>query len=148
MAWPEHRLNNKATTASPISLAVIVKKPKLTTKIENDKKKKMIQRLKKYRFSALSILLSIVCIIAVIVVNRKIANQYLFSDGKTQALFGINEILIYSYKYYFLILGIVSLMFGLLAIRRKENKIAIIIALLLSILSFLSVTLRIWTLMI
>ena len=78
--------------------------------------------MKKYKFSVLSTILSTVCIIAVIIVNQKIANQYLLSDGKTRALFGIIEISQFSYKYYFSILGLLSLIVVLFAFKEKEKK--------------------------
>lgn len=108
----------------------------------------MIQRMKKYKFSVLSIILSTVCIIAVIIVNQKIANQYILSDGKTRALFGIIEITQFSYKYYFSILGLLSLIVGLLAIKEKEMKILFQIATFLSILSNISVFIQLWKVMI
>jgi hypothetical protein len=104
--------------------------------------------MKKYRFSALSIILSIVCIIAVIVVNQKIAHQYLLSDGKTRAMFGIIEMAQFYYKYYFSILGLSSLLFGLMAIRKKEMKLIIQIALILSVISNISIFIQIWKFMI
>lgn len=104
--------------------------------------------MKKYRFSVLSIILSIVCIITVIVVNRKIVGQYLLSDGKTRALFGITEILEFSYQYYLIIPNLISLFLGLIAIRKKEKKLTIQIALSISILSIILIFSRIWRLMI
>jgi len=86
--------------------------------------------------------------LAVIIVNHKIANQYILSDGKTQALFGIIEILDFSYKYYLLIPCLISFLCGLLAIRKKEMKFTIQIALSLSILSIISVFMEIWKLMV
>ncbi len=108
----------------------------------------MIQEMKKYRFSALSIILSIVCMIAVIVVNQKIAELYLLSDGKTRALFGIIENVQFYYKYYFSILGLSSLIFGLMAVRKKEMKLTIQIVIFLSIISNISVFIQLWKLMI
>ncbi len=108
----------------------------------------MIQEMKKYRFSALSIILSIICMIAVIVVNQKIAELYLLSDGKTRALFGIIENVQFYYKYYFSILGLSSLIFGLMAVRKKEMKLTIQIVIFLSIISNISVFIQLWKLMI
>ena len=107
-----------------------------------------IQRMKKNKFSELSIILSIICIIAVIIVNFKIANQYFLSDGKTKALFGLIELTTFYYKYYFVILGILSLILGLLGIKKKELKLTYLIALSLSVLSIILVFIRLWKLMI
>jgi len=104
--------------------------------------------MKKNKFSILSIILSITCVIAVIIVNLKIANQYLLSDGKTKALFGLKELTTFFYQYYFVILGIISLIFGLIGIKKKELKSLYIIALSLSVLSIIFVFIRLWRLMI
>jgi len=104
--------------------------------------------MKKNKFSVLSIILSITCIIAVIIVNLKIANQYLLSDGKTKALFGLIELTTFYYQYYFVILGILSLILGLLGIKKKELKLIYLIALSLSVLSIIFVFIRLWRLMI
>lgn len=102
----------------------------------------------KNKFSVLSIILSIACVIAVIIVNLKIANQYLLSDGKTKAMFGLIEITAFLYQYYFVALGIISLIFGLIAIKKKELKLLYQTALFLSILSIISVFIKLWKLMI
>ena len=104
--------------------------------------------MKKNKFSELSIILSIICIISVIIVNFKIANQYFLSDGKTKALFGLIELTTFYYKYYFVILGILSLILGLLGIKKKELKLTYLIALSLSTLSIILVFIRLWKLMI
>lgn len=104
--------------------------------------------MKKNKFSVLSIILSIACVIAVIIVNLKIANQYLLSDGKTKALFGLIELTTFFYQYYFVALGIISLIFGLIAIKKKELKLLYQTALFLSILSIISVFIKLWKLMI
>ena len=103
--------------------------------------------MKKYKFSILSIILSIVCIIAIVTVNQKIAKQYLLSDGKTQAMFGIIEIQFY-YKYYFSIMGLSSLIAGLIAFRKDEKKLIIQIALFLGIISNISIFIKLWKFMI
>ncbi len=104
--------------------------------------------MKKNKFSILSIILSITCVIAVIIVNLKIANQYLLSDEKTKALFGLKELTTFFYQYYFVILGIISLIFGLIGTKKKELKSLYIIALSLSVLSIIFVFIRLWRLMI
>ena len=104
--------------------------------------------MKKNKFSVLSIILSITCVIAIIIVNLKIANLYLLSDGKTKDLFGLKELTTFFYQYYFVILGIISLIFGLIGIKKKELKALYIIALSLSVMSIIFVFIRLWRLMI
>ncbi|MCX8531971.1 hypothetical protein [Chryseobacterium luquanense] len=73
------------------------------------------------KFSVISILLSLITILLSIKVNVNILNYYLSTDGKTQALFGLTE-LKYSYKYYFLIISLISSLFLFLAFKTKELK--------------------------
>ncbi len=108
----------------------------------------MIYRMRNYKYSMLSVVLGIVCIIAVVVVNQKIASQYVLLDGKTKALFGLAEILEFSYKYYFIIPSLISLFFGLMAIRRKEKRLMIQIAFFLGFLSIILIFVELWKLMI
>jgi len=76
-------------------------------------------------------------------INAKIYIQFLHSDGKTKALFNIVEYQ-YFYKYYFLSLSIISLIFSLIAIKKKEKKGFIILSLISFILSVLFVTISFW----
>lgn len=46
-----------------------------------------------------SIALSLISIAITIIINLKIANAYLESDGKTKALFGLIEFLQFGYQY-------------------------------------------------
>ena len=50
------------------------------------------------------------------------ANRYINASGKTRALFGIIEILEYSYRYLILIPGILSLILVGLIIRSKDFR--------------------------
>lgn len=76
-------------------------------------------------------------------VNAKIYNHFLHSDGKTKALFGIVEYQ-YFYKYYFLCLSIISLIFSSIAIKKKEKQVFIIISFIIFILSVFFVTISFW----
>ncbi len=104
--------------------------------------------MKKNLLSKASIFLSFITILIGLNINHDIALRYLSSDGKTQALFGITEILSFSYKYYFLIISLISIVLLIFSLRKKENKLMIGFAFGLNILSILIIVLRIWRLMI
>lgn len=77
----------------------------------------------KQLYSTFSIFLSALCILIISGVNIKIANRYLSSDGKTQALFVIVETLCFSYKYWFIGLSIGSIITSILGKRKDEETI-------------------------
>ena len=104
--------------------------------------------MNKYKLSVTSIFIGIACIVAVVITNYNISIRYLTSDGKTQALFGVIEATNFYYKYYFIIIGLFSLVLGLLAIKKKEKLLAIQLALVLSILAIISIFVQLWKLMI
>lgn len=98
--------------------------------------------------SMISIILSILCILIITWVNVKIAKQYLSSDGKTQALFGIVETLSFSYKYWFIGLSIGSIITAILGKRKNEGKQIFWISMALGIISMIIIFTPIWRLMI
>ena len=71
----------------------------------------------------LSTIFSVISVCALIYINIDIANRYVNADGKTQALFGIIELLEYSYRYLILIPGILSLVLAGLIIWSKDFKL-------------------------
>lgn len=73
------------------------------------------------KFSAISILLSLTTLFLSVKINFYILNDYLSTDGKSQALYGFIE-LKYLYKYYFLIISLFSLLFMVFAFKTKELK--------------------------
>lgn len=99
-------------------------------------------------YSMISIFLSILCILIISWINAKISNQYLSSDGKTQALFGIVETLSFSYKYCFLGLSISSIITAILGKRKNEGKQIYWIFMTLSLISMIIIFTPIWRLMI
>jgi hypothetical protein len=104
--------------------------------------------MKENLLSKTSIFLSFINILIVLNINHDIALRYLSSDGKTRALFGITEILSFSYQYYLVILSVLSIVITFISIRKKEKKRTIILAISLSILSIVLIFSRIWRLMI
>jgi hypothetical protein len=99
------------------------------------------------RMSSISIVLSIICIVLILLINYIIALRFNSADGKTQALFGIIELTNYSYKYYFVLLSFISLVFAIAAKRRKEPVKLNRIAFILGIISLVLIFLRIWRMM-
>lgn len=98
--------------------------------------------------STISIILSILCLLIITWINTKIANRYLTSDGKTQALFGIVETLSFSYKYWFIGLSIGSIITAILSKRKNEGKQIFWISMTLGIISMIIIFTPIWRLMI
>jgi hypothetical protein len=98
--------------------------------------------------STISIILSILCILIIAWINVKIANRYLSSDGKTQALFSIVEILSFSYKYWFVGLSLGSIITLILGKRKKEGKRIFWISMTLATISLILIFTPIWRLII
>jgi hypothetical protein len=90
-----------------------------------------------------SIGLSCLSVLLTFWINGCIANDYIHADGKTRALFGINELLSYGYQYWVVILGLSGLALSLTARRESRFKV---FALLFSVLSIVLVFVRLWRL--
>ena len=99
-------------------------------------------------YATISIFLSILCMLIITWINIKIANQYLSSDGKTKALFGIVELLNFYYKYWFVGLSLGSITLSILSKRNKEGKRIFWISMMLGLLSLIFIFTSIWRLMI
>lgn len=95
------------------------------------------------KFSAISILLSLTTLFLSVKINFDILNDYLLTDGKSQALYGFIE-LKYSYKYYFLIISLFSLLFMVFAFKTKELKAFKYSAVFILILGISSVFIGFW----
>jgi hypothetical protein len=100
--------------------------------------------MKYYKLSIVSLIFSIGTIVALLFINHEIALRYLSADGKTKGLFGIVELISFSYKYYFLITGLFSFIMSILAIRKKETKWLSYASLVISIFSIVSVLIQFW----
>ncbi len=92
----------------------------------------------------ISILVSNISIFITLFINHKIAEEYLKSNGKSRALFGIKELLQFNYQYYVVIPGIVSCILLILAIKIGIPTGKTITAALLSLLAITIVFVRIW----
>lgn len=98
------------------------------------------------RFAKLSILINLIFEIIILKINYDIAEKYLSSDSKTQAL-GLFEIQ-YFYQYYLFIFVIIAIIFSILSKRKNENQRLIYISIIFSIISIILIFSRIWRLMI
>ena len=105
----------------------------------------MVITLLKNKSLYISIIISLISIIITIVINIRIANEYLRVDGKTKALFGLKEILQFSYQYYVCILGVAAMIFAVKANNRTVSKT---MTLLLAISSIVLVFIRFWRLLV
>ncbi|TRZ41637.1 hypothetical protein [Robertkochia solimangrovi] len=101
-----------------------------------------------YSYSIISIAASGASILMILKINVEIAQRYMLSDGKTQALFGLIELSEFIGKYYFLGLSILALILAIIGFRRKEGKCINGFALVAGIVSIILVFSRIWTFMV
>jgi hypothetical protein len=84
----------------------------------------------------------------IIKINIDIADRYIQSDGKTKALFGIIEALVFYYQYYFIVLCIIALIFAIIGTKRSENRLINRIAYIIGLLTLIIIFSRTWRLMI
>jgi hypothetical protein len=99
-------------------------------------------------YSLISVILSGLCIAIIIKINTDIAQRYLQSDGKTKALFGITETLVFYYQYYFVGLSLIALILAIIGTKRKENRLVNRLAYIIGILSLIIIFVSVWRLMI
>ena len=94
--------------------------------------------------SRISILLSIIGLFIGITMQHHLFAGYQTATGKTQALYGLEQLAYIDYA----LLGLISLLLSVISIFKKENRKTIILTLSLSILSILIFVLEIWRLFI
>jgi hypothetical protein len=99
-------------------------------------------------YSVISLIISGLCIAIIIKINTDIAQRYLQSDGKTKGLFGITEILVFYYQYYFVGLSLIALILSIIGTKRKENRLANRLSYIIGLLSLIIIFVRVWRLMI
>jgi len=100
------------------------------------------------KYYIFSILLSLICIFLVVYTNNEIAKQYALSGGKTRALFGLVELLTFSYKYWFIGLSISSLILAFIGKKTNKNLTLFSCTIILGIASLIIVFIPIWRIMI
>lgn len=98
----------------------------------------------KNKFGLISLFLSLMVVILTIQTNLLIAETYISSNGKNKALFGIIELTNFSYKYFYILICIMSFYFAWLYSKKSKNFFMITICFLFSLLSGILVFLRLW----
>lgn len=94
------------------------------------------------------LILSSLCLIAALVTNYRMYIQYSNSSGKTQGLFGLNELLQFGYRKLFAILPTVGLILSLNNIRHKDHRFLSISTALISIMAIVFSIYNVWRLFI
>ena len=95
------------------------------------------------KFSIISILLSLITLSLSIKVNLDIIASYISLDHKTQAFYGLIE-LQHLYKYYFLTISLISLLFLILAFKNKELNIFKYSAICILVIGITSIFINFW----
>ena len=101
--------------------------------------------MKKYQ---ISILISLVCICGIVFQNYRLAEMFNQSTGKNRALFGLTEIRQLDVKLYLGIVLIVALVFGILAIRKAENRQFSILSIVLSVIGIVLLFINLWRMLV
>ena len=100
--------------------------------------------LDRNKFSVASSLLSLIVLICVVIINFNILDNYNNSDGKTKAFFDAVVFSKFSFKYYFLILSIVSLILIRVGFKNNETILNLRLSIILLIISILSIFFSFW----
>ncbi|MDO3695967.1 hypothetical protein QVZ41_14035 [Wenyingzhuangia sp. chi5] len=90
--------------------------------------------------SKISILISIIGICIAISIQYNLFEGYQNATGKTRALYGIKQLMQLDYVF----IGIISFIFSIISVFKKEKIKTIILTLSLSILSVLILVLELW----
>jgi hypothetical protein len=98
--------------------------------------------------SKISLILGAVTTAALISINLVITFRYTSSDGKTQALFTLVDLLSYSWIYWLLIPAAASLILAILALVHKEPKTLTLTACLVGLVAIALVFIRFWWLLV
>jgi len=100
--------------------------------------------MKGFTYSVLSLVSSSICIVGLLIHNYNLSLAYLSSGGKTRALFGIIELSRIHIKLYFIPFALISIVLGILAVRRKENKSLVIVSIIGCLIAVGSFFIRYW----
>ncbi|MEL6252363.1 MAG: hypothetical protein AAFR87_10175 [Bacteroidota bacterium] len=77
--------------------------------------------MKKNPFSLSTIFICILSYFILFIIEMKIVQDYQNASGKTQALFGVKEVIMYGYKYNLAFVGIIGLVLTFIGFRRNEE---------------------------
>ena len=94
--------------------------------------------------SVISIILTSLGIVGLIIINLNLAHEYINADGKTQALFGIKELLYIPFKILFSLLFISSMVFIIIAFKKKEPISYILTSIIYFSIGIMSLFTQIW----
>ncbi len=95
------------------------------------------------KYSALSIIISLMVLYLTVKVNVELAETYINSDGKTRLLFGLIE-LVYMFKYYYWIGSALSGAFLFISYFAFEPLKIRVVAFLLLLIGVLSIFISFW----
>lgn len=73
-------------------------------------------------------------------INYSIAIEYIAVSGKTQALFG----LIHMDRFYYGVIGLISLIIGILSLTKEDKRYLSLVSILISIASIIFTFLDVW----
>ena len=94
-----------------------------------------------------SVTLALLSIVILTYVNNEIATRYNQADGKTQAMFGIVELLQFNYRYLVLIPATISIILVIKIFHAKESKTWEIVTLLLGLITIIGTLTSSWRLL-
>lgn len=100
--------------------------------------------MKQNKFSWAAIIICDLCLLALIWFERRSYLDYQATSGKTQALYGIQEAIIFNSKMYLIIGGFLGLVLAMLAWAKKESRSSLSLALFLSLVVIIAPFLSIW----
>lgn len=104
--------------------------------------------MKGSKYSILSMLSSIICFAGLLIHDYNLSLIYLSSDGKTRALFGIIELTRLHIKLYFIPFALLSIVFAVLAVKKKEKKGRVVVSMVCCLIAIISFFVRYWRFMI
>lgn len=100
--------------------------------------------MKEIKLSLAGITLSLICLAIALTINYEMSIEYYTIDGKSSAFMSLRHL----DRYYFGSIGLVGLIFAIIAIAKKERPLFLTLAIFLSILSILLTFLDSWRWMI
>ena len=102
----------------------------------------------KSKNSTLSIIASLICIAGILVLNYLLAVEYRHASGKTRGLFGLVELSHINRKLYILPFEILSIIFCIKAIVRKETTGYIIGSISFLLIAAVAFFMSVWRLLV
>lgn len=104
--------------------------------------------MKHFKYSILSVVSSSICMVGIFIFNYNLSLTYLSSGGKTRALFGIIELSRIHIKLYFIPFALLSIVLGLLAVKKREKEIWAVLSVIGCLIAIVFFFIRYWRFMI